>query len=159
MRGKHMDIRTMLMSVHIVNKGAGQETAVNYVGPSCTQRTKPNIVDQLLLEYDVELSEQEDVELGEGCFSLGDDDVDEKAYLDVAVDPDRMENKEYLIDPNFESDYGIDEDEEVKDEEMDCNYDDEDEDIQIIHFDKDDNTIDEVIFLRRTTHMQLLLLQ
>ena len=58
-------------------------------------------------------------------------------------DPDMMESRKYLVDPNFEPNYGTDEDEDAEDEEMGCKYDDEDEDIPIIYFDKDNPTIDE----------------
>ena len=54
-----------------------------------------------------------------------------------------MESMEYLGHPNFEPDNGADEDEDAEDEEMGCTYDDEDEDRPIIHFDRDNPTIDE----------------
>ena len=73
----------------------------------------------------------------------GDYDADENEYRDVAVDPNRMERREYLVDPNFEPEYGTDSDEEAEDEEMGSKYDDEneDEDRPIIHFDKDNPQI------------------
>jgi hypothetical protein len=32
-------------------------------------------------------------------------DNDERAYRDVGDDPDRMESRKYLVDPNFGPDY------------------------------------------------------
>ena len=79
----------------------------------------------------------------------------------MVADPGRMARREYLVDPNFEPDYGTDSDEEAEDEEMGSKYDDEDEDRPIIHFDKDNPTIDEGTVFRvwRTADMQLLLMQ
>ena len=39
-----------------------------------------------------------------------DDDDDEKAYPDVAADPDRKKGTEFVVDPNFEPEYETDED-------------------------------------------------
>jgi hypothetical protein len=36
----------------------------------------------------------------------------------VIVDPDRLESREHMIDPNFKSDYETDEDADAEDEEM-----------------------------------------
>lgn len=92
---------------------------------------------QLVLEHDALSSEHEGTEMCGGA------DDDEKAYPDVAADPDRMESREYLVDSNFEPDYGTDEEEECEDVEMGCRYDDEDVDRPVIHFDRDNPTIDE----------------
>ena len=145
MRGKHLGSRTVLMSVHIVNKESGQETIVNDYGQLWRDGANLSETEELLdLEYDAEIINEQDIELGEDDdFALGDDDVDENEYPDVAADPGRMARREYLVDPNFEPDYGTDSDEEAEDEEMGSKYDDEDEDRPIIHFDKDNPTIDE----------------
>ena len=50
---------------------------------------------------------------------------------------------EYLVDPNFKIDYGSDSYEEVEDDEMVCKYDNEDEEMLIIHFKKDNLGSDE----------------
>jgi len=52
------------------------------------------------------------------------------------------------VDPNFEPENWNDEDEDAEDEEMvGCRYDDVDEDSHVIHFDKNNPTIDEGTFL------------
>ena len=76
-------------------------------------------------------------------MASGDYDADENEYPDVVADPGRMARREYLVHLNFEPGYGTDSDEEAEDEEMGSKYDDEDEDRSIIHFDKDNPTIDE----------------
>ena len=55
----------------------------------------------------------------------------------MAADPNRMERREYLVEPNFDPEYSTDSDEEAEDEEMGSKYDDEIEDeyMPIIHFD------------------------
>ena len=134
------------MSVHIVDREYGKETIVNENRQLRTDRANLSGTEELLdLEYDAEvISEQKDIELGEdNDFSLGDDDVDENEYPYVAADPSRMARREYLVDPNFEPDYGTNADEAAEDEEMGSTYEDEDEDRPIIYFDKDNPTIDE----------------
>ena len=92
---------------------------------------------QLVLEHDALSSEHE------GTETCGGADDDEKSYPDMAADPNRMESREYLVDSNFEPDYGTDEEEECEDVEMGCRYDEEDVDRTVIHFDRDNPTIDE----------------
>ena len=66
----------------------------------------------------------------------------------MAVDPDRMESREYLVDSNFEPDYGTYQEEECEYMEMGCRYDNEDKDRPVIHFDRDNPTIDELSWVR-----------
>ena len=142
MWGKHLGSRTMLMSYHIVNKETREETVANDFTSSSTQTTQASIQEQLPIQYDADASEKEYIEMGEGdVLAIGDED-DEKAYPDVAADPDRVVNMECYLDPNFESDNGNDEDEDADDEEMGCKNDYIDEDRPIIHFDKNNPTID-----------------
>ena len=49
MWGKHLANRTVLMSVHIVNKESGQEMVVNDSGTLCTEIGKLRSTEQLLL--------------------------------------------------------------------------------------------------------------
>jgi hypothetical protein len=62
----------------------------------------------------------------EDDFMLGDDN-DDRAYREVRDDPDRMESRKYLVDPNFGPDYEIDENENAENEEMGYRYDDKNE--------------------------------
>jgi hypothetical protein len=74
---------------------------------------------------------------------LASGDVDsEKAYPDVVVNPYRRGKCEYLFHPNFEGGKEKDEDEHFEDEKTGCKYADVDEDNLVIHFDKENPTID-----------------
>ena len=69
MWGKHLASRTVLMSVHIVNKESMQETIVNDFGQLWTDIAKLSSIEELLLEYDAEvISEQEGIEFGEDDY-------------------------------------------------------------------------------------------
>ena len=158
MLGKHLGMKTVLMSVHIVNKETGAEHVINDFSPSTAQTTQPTLspstsqptaqtLSQLNIQSDVEPSQQEkdDIEVGaEDDFPESDDD-DEQQYPDVATDPDRLVTREYLasLNPNYGPDYGTDEEEEEENLDMGRNDDGEDEDRPVIHFDKENPTLDE----------------
>ena len=148
MWGRHKNARTVVLSVHIVNKETGEEKVVNAVrksseqttqliiteppSPSTTEPPSATEPEQLLREFvDSLASVQEDAEMEGAEDDFPADDDDEKAYPDVAADLDRKKGREFVVDPNFEPQYENDEDEEAEDEEMGCKYDDDDNDREV----------------------------
>ena len=68
-----------------------------------------------------------------------------KAYTRVPSNLYMIKSRKYLVNPNFDPNYGTGEDEDVGDDKMGCKYDDEADDMLVTQVDKDNSTVDEGI--------------